>query len=111
MLYFRSLVKGALVAAAVTGCAAAGVGAASAASVTPVTGGWQIDLNHVETVWTHDTGLGAVVAGLPTPAAVSFGRSLDNLTGLAAVYPQGRVSITIFGPIGDLSGTMTALAN
>jgi hypothetical protein len=111
MPLFRSIAAGALVAGAMSGCAVAACGSASAASVAPVSGGWQIDLDHDETVWAADNHVGTLFLGLPNPAAGSFGQTLNALSDLAARYPRGRVSITVFGPINNLSGTMTALAD
>jgi hypothetical protein len=111
MPFIRSFAAGALFAGAVSGCAIAGCGIASAASVTPVSGGWQIDLNHGETVLASKSHLGMLLSRLPNAAAGSFGRTLDTLSGLAARYPAGRVSISVFGPVDNFSGTMTAFAD
>jgi hypothetical protein len=110
MQLVRSLAAGAVVVGAMCGFSVAGTTAASAVSVQPVAGGVQVDLSHEDTVWASQSHVGAFVAGLPNPAAASFGRTLDTLAELASQYPQGHVAFTVFGPLDNLSGTMTALA-
>ncbi|MCX5042636.1 hypothetical protein OG921_05555 [Aldersonia sp. NBC_00410] len=81
---------------------------ASALGVTPVPGGVQVDLNHAETQWVSQNGVGVRTAGLPHPSAASFGQTLDSVAEVAAGYPQGWVSFTVFGPLDSLNGTMVA---
>jgi hypothetical protein len=81
---------------------------ASALGITPVPGGYQVDLTHSETVWVNQNNIGRAAAGLPHPSAASFGQTLGSVASVAADYPQGRVSFTVFGPLNTLNGTMVA---
>ncbi|KAA0023062.1 hypothetical protein [Antrihabitans cavernicola] len=108
MRFVRSLAVGAVAIGATAGLGVLGAGSASALGVTPLPGGVQVDMNHDETVWAHQNKVGAVVAGLPSAAAKSFGTTLDAATELSQTYPKGRVSFSAFGPITDPSGVIVA---
>ena len=103
----RKLAVGALIAAAAS--IALGAGSASAATVTPLPGGVQVDLTPADTQWVAQTHLGQAIAGLPHPSAASFGEALDSAALLSSQYPDGRVVFTVYGPFNELNGTMLAL--
>lgn len=105
----RKLVTGALIAGAAGVLAMMGAGSASAASVTPLPGGVQVDLTHADTQWVAGNHFGQTLAGLPHPSAASFGQALDAAATLSSQYPDGRVVFTVFGPFDQLNGTMLAL--
>jgi hypothetical protein len=95
----------------VAGAASAlSAGPAAAVTVAPVPGGMQVDLTHNDTVWVSQTNVGGLLAGVPNVAVQSFGQTLTALSGLASLYPQGRVAFTVVGPLNSLNGTMEALA-
>ncbi|MEU6587138.1 hypothetical protein [Nocardia sp. NPDC046763] len=103
----RKLAVGALLAAAAT--AVLGAGSASAATVTPLPGGVQVDLTPADTQWVAQTHIGQAIAGLPHPSAASFGEALDSAAAMSSQYPDGRVVFTVYGPFNELNGTMLAL--
>lgn len=103
------LVAGALIAGSASVLAVMGSGSASAATVTPLPGGVQVDLTPADTQWVAGNHIGAALAGLPHPSAASFGQALDAAAVLSSQYPEGRVVFTVFGPFDQLNGTMLAL--
>ncbi len=105
----RKLAAGALLAAAASVSVVLGAGSASAATVTPLPGGWQVDLSPADTQWVANNHIGMAIAGLPHPSAASFGASLDSAAVLSSQYPAGRVVFTVYGPFDQLNGTMLAL--
>lgn len=108
MRFVRSLAVGAVAVGATAGLGVLGAGSASALGVTPIPGGVQVDLSHSETVWAHQNNVGSAVAGLPGPAAKSFGSTFDAATELSQEFPKGRVSFSAIGPITDPSGVIVA---
>ncbi len=108
MRFVRSLAAGAVVIGAGAGIAIAGSGTASAIGFQPLPGGVQVDLNHAETVWAHQNNVGAAVGNIPNPSAQSFGVAFDGATELSSMYPKGRVSFSVIGPLNDLGGFIVA---
>ncbi|WP_280509258.1 hypothetical protein [Nocardia farcinica] len=109
MRVVRSLVAGAFIAGAASVLAVLGAGSANAVAVTPLPGGVQVDLSHADTKWVADNNFGRVIGSLPHPSAPSFGEALDAAAELSSQYPTGRVTLTVFGPLDQLNGTMLAL--
>ena len=106
--FIRSFAAGALVFGAATAGVVMAAAPASALGITPVPGGYQVDLTHDETVWVSQNDIGRAAAALPHPSAASFGSTLGSVATVAAEFPQGRVSFTVFGPLDTLNGTMVA---
>ncbi len=108
MRFVRSLAAGAVVIGASAGLGIVGSGTASAIGIQPLPGGMQVDLNHDETLWAHQNNVGAAVGNIPNPSAKSFGVAFDGATELSSMYPKGRVSFSVFGPLNDLGGYIVA---
>lgn len=105
----RELSAGALIAGAASLFAVLGAGSAQAVAVSPVPGGWQVDLSPGDTQFVHQSHIGLAIASLPHPSASSFGQALDSAAALSSRYPNGRVEFSIYGPFDQLNGKMLAL--
>ncbi|CAM3102220.1 hypothetical protein [Skermania piniformis] len=106
MRFIRSIVVGTLVAGVASALALFGAGTASAVEVTPLPGGVRVDLDHAESAWVYQNGIGFNMAKIPHPSARSFGSTLSSATGISSGYPDGRVSFTVYGPIDAPHGGM-----